>query len=191
MPPRCFIPDAATGDYTDGAWRPYPMRRYRISGSFWHELGTSISSSTPQNYGRCDRALPNRTLYEWRPHHCELLEFDQDHACALLRNRTLMMVGDSTVFQLWLSFALLLNAHIGKNIKRASTVSEITASACGDWTRLIFVRNDLLLFTNHNHDIASARRCDGYLSINSFMMRACRDAGAHAGWGFQRTCKSH
>ena len=86
------------------------------------------------------------------------------------------MVGDSTVFQLWLSFALLLGAKVGKNVKRASTVSEITASACGDTSRLAFVRNDLLVYSAHPNDFSSIRRCDGYTTLNPFAVRAIRDA---------------
>lgn len=163
-------------EYVDGSWQPFSERRYKIVPSFWEQLGTAIRSSTPQNYGRCDRVQPNRSLYEWRPRSCSLERFNVPSLCEHLRGRSLLMVGDSTVFQLWLSFALLLGSQIGKNVKKASTVSEITASACGDQTRLIFVRNDLLLLTSSSADFNSAKRCDGYLTINSFVARATRDA---------------
>ena len=50
------------------------------------------------------------------------------------------MVGDSTVFQAFLSFALLMGAQLGKNSKRASTVSELNVDLnrvetfSGSWT---------------------------------------------------------
>lgn len=66
------------------------------------------------------------------------------------------MVGDSTVFQLFLSFALLLGANMGRSLKRATTVSELCASACADNTRLAFVRSDLLLWSSASSDYACA-----------------------------------
>jgi len=173
---NCFSGTTAA-DYTDGSWVPtIRPGRYRITPRLWEDLGTAIKSTTPQHYGRCDRAMPNRTLFEWQPHRCSLDRFDEQSACEALRGRSLLMVGDSTVFQLFLSFALLIGARLGKNIKRASTVSEITASACGDTTRMAFVRNDLLLYSSSGGDFASAKRCDGFMSINAFVVRAARDA---------------
>ena len=163
--------------YAEGTWEERTGKaRYRIPPHFWEALGTGIRNSAPQNYGRCDSALPNRTLYEWKPNGCSLQEFDRLEVCEALRGRSLLMVGDSTVFQLWLSFALLLGSSVGKNIRRSSTVSEITASACDDATRLAFVRNDLLLYTTHMSDFKAVQRCDGYTSLNAFTVRASRDA---------------
>ena len=163
---RCFSsPGTPTHDYTDGDWVPFTHHRYKILAHFWEQLGTTIKSTTPQNYGRCDRVTPNRILYEWQPHRCRLDQFSVQGVCDALRGKSLLMVGDSTVFQLWLSFALLLGAQLGKNVKKASTVSEITASACGDATRLAFVRNDLVLYTSNVGDLMSAKRCDGFLSM--------------------------
>ena len=163
---RCFSsPGNPAHDYTDGDWVPFTHHRYKILAHFWEQLGTTIKSSTPQNYGRCDRVTPNRILYEWQPHRCKLEQFSVHGVCEVLRGKSLLMVGDSTVFQLWLSFALLLGAQLGKNVKKASTVSEITASACGDATRLAFVRNDLVLYTSNVGDLMSAKRCDGFLSM--------------------------
>ena len=172
----CFAPGGVNPGYTIGSWVPFSQRRYKISADLWGEIGTAIKGNTPQHYGRCDKAMPNRTLYEWKPHGCTLERFDEPALCETMRGRSLLMVGDSTVFQLWLSFALLLGSHLGKNIKRASTVSEITASACGDSTRLAFVRNDLLLYSTSGGDFTSAKRCDGFMSIQNFVVRAARDA---------------
>lgn len=111
--------EAGPALYTDGSWR---LRsgppRYQIPPKFWEELGTAIRSSAPQNYARCDAVTRNRSLYEWTPNGCTLAAFDRLQACEMLRGRGLLMVGDSTVFQLWLSFVLLLGASVGKNIKK-------------------------------------------------------------------------
>ena len=173
---HCFTPRT---DYSEGTWRPRaagPTNRYRINATLWEELGTSIRRSTPQHYGRCDDVMPNRTLYDWVPHDCSLRAFDVAKACKVLKGRTLMFVGDSTVFQLFLSFALLLKASLGRNVKRAATVSELTASACDDHTRLLFTRSDLLLWTSNGGDFNSVKRCDGYTNLQVFAQRAARDA---------------
>jgi hypothetical protein len=69
-----------------------------------------------------------------------------------------------------------MGARLGKNPKRASTVSELTASACGDATRLVFVRSDLLLHTTTGGDFNAVRRCDGFTNLQVFVARAVRDA---------------
>lgn len=165
--PSCFSQSPRGVDYTDGAWHSLPpgSHPYKINGSFWETLGTSIRRTAPQHYGRCDEANRNRTLYQWTPHRCTLHSFDMPRACKLLRGRSVVMVGDSTVFQAFLSFALLMHARLGKNPKRASTVSEMTASACGDSTRLAFVRSDLLLHTNIGGDFRAVQRCDGFTNL--------------------------
>ena len=88
----------------------------------------------------------------------------------------MLFVGDSTVFQLFLSFVLLLHARLGKSAKRASTVSEMTASACDDTVRLAFSRSDLLLWTGANSDFNSVKRCDGFTNLQVYLERAVRDA---------------
>ena len=175
--PACFTPQS---DYTDGRWVARDRARtpppYRIKASLWEQLGTSIRGSTPQHYGRCDDAMPSRPLYDWVPQGCSLAPFERERACDLLDGKAVLMVGDSTVFQLFLSFALLLGAKLGKNTKRASTVSEMTASACGDNVRLAFSRSDLLLWTTSNSDFNGIKRCDGFTNLQVFVERAARDA---------------
>ena len=164
---------AAHSTCTDGSWRvrssPPP---YRINASLWEELGSSIRRSTPQHYGRCDEAMPTRSLYEWRPSRCSLAPFAVEGACAALRGQSVLFVGDSTVFQLFLSFALLLNAKLGRSSKKASTISEMTGSACDDEVRLAFSRSDLLLWSASNSDLNSVKRCDGFTNLQVWQQRA-------------------
>lgn len=61
-------------------------------------------------------------------------------------------------------------------MKKAQTVSEMSASACGDGTRLLFVRSDLLLWSQSSSDFNLVRRCDGYTTLSPFAHRASRDA---------------
>ena len=177
--PTCHFPTQSAGldaSYALGEWVPGRARPYTINTSLWEKLGTSIRRSTPQHYGRCDEVKPDRALYEWRPSGCSLRAFSRERVCEKLRGRTLLMVGDSTVFQAFLSFALLMDARLGKNPKKASTVSELTASACGDATRLVFVRSDLLLHTTTGTDFRAVQRCDGFTNLQIFAQRAVRDA---------------
>ena len=69
---NCF---AGGGDATDGAWAAQPLlpRPYRLNATLWGKVGTSITSRTPQHYGRCDdvaQVTTPRTLYEWEPRGC-------------------------------------------------------------------------------------------------------------------------
>ena len=175
MRPSCFTENAAS--HADGEWWPRRgARPYTIKPKLWEDLGTAIKRSTPQHYGRCDEAVPNRSLYEWRSASCLLRQWNTSDVCTILSGRSLLMVGDSTVFQLWLSFSLLLGATLGKNVKRASTVTEVTASACANSSRLAFVRNDLLTYTTSSGDFNRIKGCDGYTALNPFVQRATRDA---------------
>lgn len=173
----CFSTSLDT--YASGSWHPSTSRRppYRIEASLWDSLGTNIRRSTPQHYGRCDDVEPNRTHYEWSPDGCTLSRFDDvESACNLLANKSILFVGDSTVFQLFLSFALLLRSKLGRNAKRTSSVTEMSASACDDTMRLAFARSDLLLWSSAGSEFNSVRRCDGATTLQSFAFRAARDA---------------
>ena len=165
--------------YTDGAWvrrSDAQPRPYRILPALWASIGTSIKPSTPQHYGRCDDVAPDRPLYDWRPHRCTLRPFVPEGACELLRGRQVVFVGDSTLLQLFLSFVLLLQGRLGMNVRRATSVQDLTASACNDTVRLAFARSDLLLWTHAPRDFGSAKHCDGFLSLGTFIARAARDA---------------
>lgn len=187
MPPspnNCFSDFPRGGAAADGRWvqrSPHTRAPYRLNASLWGRLGTSITQRTPQHYGKCDdvallESRP-RPLYDWEPHTCSLEPFDTEGVCKLLgRDTSILFVGDSTVAQLFLSFVSLLNGRFGINAKRASVLSEITASACSDGTRLNFVRSDLLLWSHAAEDFRSVRACDGYTTLNPFVVRASRDA---------------
>ena len=54
--------------------------------------------------------------------------------------------------------------------------ADLTASACDDSTRLVFVRSDLLLWTHSIVDYHAVQRCDGFTILHPFVIRASRDA---------------
>ena len=97
-------------------------------------------------------SIPER---EWRPTGCRLEQFERERACATLRSvgRSLLIVGDSTTGQLFLSISMMLGATLGRNRDMKSVLNDVTASACNDTVRISFVRRDLLLFAMHHHEI--------------------------------------
>ena len=137
-------------------------------------------SSSSSHYGLCDDRAQElgkkRQLYEWQPDACELPRFDRERACGLLRGKQLVIVGDSTAGQLFLSLVLLLGGRFGRNSRHTSAISDITASACEDTCRINFIRNDLLLWSTHRSEFNRARECDKLLKADAFVQRVARDA---------------
>ena len=110
------------------------------------------------------------------PRHCSLLPFTRERVCEVLSGKQILVVGDSTVLQFFLSFVHLLGGNFGRDIKHGYVTADLTASACGDTTRLVFVRSDLLLWTHSITDYHAVQRCDGFTILHPFVMRASRDA---------------
>ena len=114
---------------------------------------------TAQHYGRCDDvATSPRPLYEWEPRRCALEPFAREASCELLRGKQLLFAGDSTMWQLFLSFVLMHGGQLGRNLVHTSSASDISASCCDDGVRAVFVRSDLLLWSNHHWEYTQARR---------------------------------
>ena len=178
--PHCFddqFSPHGSAQYTAGEWEelvgPKP---YRIPKSFWPKIGSKVNGDLPQHYGKCDETFPDRKLYTWRPRHCELLPFDPPAVCKLLSGKQIVVVGDSTVFQAFLSLVHLLRGEFGKDVKHGYVTADLTATACDDMTRLVFIRSDLLLWTHSVSDYHAVQRCDGFTILHPFVMRASRDA---------------
>lgn len=97
--------------YANGDWvRAAVDAPYRIGDGFWASLGSRVASGSMQDYGHCDAHGRQRPLYSWAPRGCSLRPFEADGACELLRDRQIVVVGDSTVLQTFLSLVLLLCA---------------------------------------------------------------------------------
>ena len=186
MPPgheHCFAACATCNSHTVGRWVPRSAPSpYRLNYSLWGTLGLSgPPASSSQHYGLCDDrhlrlSLGPRQLYDWETEQCELPHFDRARACSLFAGRQVVVVGDSTAGQLFLSLVLQLGGTFGRNSRHTSVISDLTASACEDRTRLNFVRNDLLLWSTHRSDFNRARECDKLLKADGFVQRAVRDA---------------
>jgi hypothetical protein len=182
--PQCFdesfSADAAA--YSDGYWEPAGSPHpYRIGPRFWASIGSKMHADLPQHYGHCDDPVvrgtsPERKLYTWTPRRCHLWPFERKHVCKVLRGRQIVVVGDSTVFQTFLSLVLLLGGSFGRDLKHGYVVADLTASACDATTRLVFIRSDLLLWTQSVSDYHSVQRCDGFTILHPFIQRASRDA---------------
>jgi hypothetical protein len=181
--PPCFGSCSTCNLHTVGRWVPREKKApYRLNHSLWATMGLSgPPSSSPQHYGMCDdvhgtRASTPRALFEWRAEQCDLPLFDRERACALLRGKQVVVAGDSTAGQIFLSLVLMLGGSFGRNSRHTSAISDVTASACEDTCRINFIRNDLLLWTTHRSDFNRARECDKLLKADAFVQRTARDA---------------
>lgn len=177
--PHCFddFPPRVNA-YAEGEWvetRDQHLR-YRIHRNFWAKIGSKVHSALPQHYGRCDDTTADRKLHAWSPRQCALLPLQREAFCRLLGGRQIVVVGDSTVFQMFLSLVLLLGGDFGRDLKHGYVTADLTATACGDATRLVYVRSDLLLWTHSTPDYHAVQRCDGFAILHPFVHRASRDA---------------
>ena len=181
--PQCFASCATCNLQSVGRWVPRSSPPpYRLNHSLWATMGLSgPPASSSQHYGLCDdrtaKLSPTpRPLYEWDAEKCELPKFDRGRMCRLLRGKQVVVAGDSTAGQLFLSLVLLLGGSFGRNSRHTSAISDITASVCGDTCRMNFIRNDLLLWSTHRSEFNRARECDKLLKADAFVQRVVRDA---------------
>ena len=177
--PHCFdaFPPSLAA-YSDGEWVPSSAPpRYLVPATFWGTIGSKVHADMPQHYGRCDDVRrKGRVLYDWSPRHCSLLPFTRDAVCATLTGKQIVVIGDSTVLQFFLSFVHMLGGRFGRDVKHGFVTADLTASACDDSVRLVFVRSDLLLWTHSIVDYHAVQRCDGFTILHPFVIRASRDA---------------
>jgi len=181
--PECFN-DGSTS-YADGQWQLASGAQppYRITSKFWASIGSKMNSNMPQHYGKCDDPPskqapppPPRPVYEWVPNACSLRRLEASSACDVLGGKQIVVVGDSTVLQTFLSLVLMLGGRFGRDVKNGMVIADLTASACDGTTRLSFVRSDLLLWTEMVSDYHTVRQCDAFSILHPFVQRASRDA---------------
>ena len=115
--PSCFDACSTCNLHTTGRWVPRSPSSppgYRLNYSLWASLGLSGPPPTSSShYGLCDDVMANlglgpRPLYEWEADACELPRFDVAHACAVLEGKQVVVAGDSTAGQLFLSLVMQL-----------------------------------------------------------------------------------
>ena len=149
-----------------GSWtrRGASLPPYRLTNTSWRSMGlTRIQPA--QDYGRCDNtSVQNRTLHDWTPSHCQLHSLSRETLCSSLglydAHKLILFVGDSTVAQVFLSFALLVNASFGRNDAiSGNSLLRMTASVCEGRVRLSYVRNDLLLWSVDGATMLQSLRC--------------------------------
>ena len=155
----CFDVCDGCSAYTDGAWVPHSrVPPYRLNASIYKPAGLRIAAGSPQHYGRCDDVASSvRQLYEWQPSRCSLQPFTTEASCNTLRGKQLLFAGDSTMWQLFLSFVLMHGGQLGRNMVMTSAATDLSASVCDDQVRAVFVRSDLLLWSNHHWEYTQAR----------------------------------
>ena len=83
--------------------------------------------------------------------------FTTEASCNTLRGKQLLFAGDSTMWQLFLSFVLMHGGQLGRNMVMTSAATDLSASVCDDQVRAVFVRSDLLLWSNHHWEYTQAR----------------------------------
>lgn len=123
-------------------------------------------------YDQCDavsekRYGRSRPLFDWMPRDCSMWS-GADSACALLKGKTLMITGDSVAGQQFLSLTALLGGTFGHN-SRAQSLTDASATACDDTVRLIYVRNDLVLWSPSNSDFHRVSSFDGSLLLEEWI----------------------
>ena len=170
----CFDVCDGCAAYTDGAWVPQSrVPPYRLNASIYKPAGLRISAVSPQHYGRCDDVATSvRQLYDWQPSRCSLQPFTIEASCHTLRGKQLLFAGDSTMWQLFLSFVLMHGGQLGRNMVMTSAATDLSASVCDDQVRAVFVRSDLLLWSNHHWEYTQARKMDTTVKGGSFLYRA-------------------
>ena len=104
------------------------------------------------------------------------MPFAREKVCAALAGKQIVVVGDSTVLQFFIAFVKLLDGEFGRDVKHGYVTADLTASACSDSTRIVFIRSDLLLWTHSVSDYHAVQRCDGFTILHPFVLRASRDA---------------
>ena len=166
----------ADGEWVERSASSSATPRYNLPASFWPTIGSKVHKDLPQHYGKCDDVRPSRGLYDWKPRHCDLLPFARDKVCAALAGKQIVVVGDSTVLQFFIAFVKLLDGEFGRDVKHGYVTADLTASACSDSTRIVFIRSDLLLWTHSVSDYHAVQRCDGFTILHPFVLRASRDA---------------
>ena len=187
--PGCFATCNTCGLHTSGNWiRRTSGAPYRLGNAQWGALGVRMkydACDDPQR--RRSAQVPKstlRTLYDWVPQACSLIELDHQLVCSIVRGKHIMVVGDSLAGQLFLSLSSLLQATYGKNMK-GSALTDVTASACNDTVRLEYARNDLVMWSVASSDFNKVSRFDASLLLGPWAERAARadvliiDSGHH------------
>ena len=122
-----------------------------------------------------------RPGYDWQPHRCSLVAFDRTSVCAWLGSRSVLVVGDSTASQFFLSLVLLLKVSDAKlpsvfghdAASNKGVAMDTTATACDGRVRISFVRSDLLLWSGRSASgrgsssaaASSLRKCGEYSNM--------------------------
>jgi hypothetical protein len=141
--PLCFEACGGACDlHTIGQWVRTATRR------------ATAAEKDPRAYE--NSCTPPRARRVWEPARCTLSSIDAAQACQLLRGTSVLMVGDSTMRQLFLALSRVLNARLGRG------QHDQVASGCADTVRLSYARNDLVLYSaDYSRDAETARGCAG------------------------------
>lgn len=132
-----------------------------------HSLAFSSNQCACENPNNL-HGISDVEKYKWVPKHCALTEWDATQFCDLLGNRTILFVGDSTMFQ----FSLSLMSMIATDTNRTSHY----AKNCSPQLR--FARSWYLTFkynSNTEHEYATMEEYAVLFKPDILMM----NVGAH------------
>ena len=170
--PSCFDcgwPASSSSDYLDGRWMLRNGGGDEGSYRLAHALRKAVDLSSNSNADLCydqqllddnaqlvhvpkSRALQlpgrnGRTGYEWTPSRCSLAKFPTTNGCSALSRKFILFVGDSVLLQIFLSFALQLNARFplrAFGLRTDHLIDANTSLEDHGVVKLRFIRNDLL-----------------------------------------------
>jgi hypothetical protein len=105
-----------------------------------------------QNCGLLDKYSPNDNVTDfanwcWKPFGCESTKFSAKHFCKLMKGRTMLMVGDSLLYNMYVAFYNLLASEINVSPPTVSGnfgfyPGKDYGKVCNGNASIIYLRND-------------------------------------------------
>lgn len=174
MLPGCFTACRTCSLHAEGTWRPQHKPPYQPEKVLLEKLGLNDN----HDLGACRRWDHNNASQQrhkivlpaqkFEPKHCTLHHYSQNAACEVLRDKSVMLVGDSLTAQLF--DALML--HLGGKVEKGKVHAH--AEACGGRTRLVYIRSDLALWSPIPSDYTPAAETRAHLSFERAMLKTNR-----------------
>ena len=144
--PSCFGAQGTGASYSDGTWHLANHSRVRT--------GRLEPRGKERPWVSC--SARRDLVHEWRPN-CHLEDMEKPELCTLLKGKFVLLVGDSTSQQLFLSLVSVMHGQLSRGYRDGG---RDRASACNDSVRIASVRADLLLWTSQPADLHKARQCN-------------------------------
>ena len=155
MPPNCFT-SASKHAYSSGTWQlasnaadPDPVQRADVKQRPWLSCNGT-----------------RHMKHEWQPQ-CHLKRMERPELCALLSGKFVLLVGDSTSQQVFLTLVSVMRGEMSR-----FGSGRDRASACNDTVRIMQARSDLLLWSDQVADFQAPTRCNSAVLGSAWTRRA-------------------